>query len=676
MGQDYAALAKQLGGTAVAPVAEPAAVDYAAIAREVNATPPRAPGLATIGDQVSAKGGVGTFLSRAASRLNPVAAAQAMGKMVIPEAAARLMGAGTEEAEQYGPLNTLRHMGQATQGVFEQAKQAYDQGDYGSAAIKAMFGAIPVVGPDFNQMGDHMRQGHYAEALGDATGLGLSTVAPAVVGNVSARVGKVLPSAQTAADRAAVAFGRSRGVPIDAGTATGNRYVKNVQGLADHSPFGSVIAERAKTAQGAALRRVAGEVKDQARMGAIDAVGAGERIAGALEQKIVRHAGEATTAYERLRQFEASATPQTVSAGTTTTTQQVSTGAVSASGAPITQAVTSTQPATAQMRMAVDTRPAKASLQPIYDRLKREAELVPLQGGKAKALTALDRLLTGPDHAPLSLVDEALGDLKSMARTSDLPELRTQGQGVAAEAVTRLDAQVRARAAQAGPDVLKALEEGRAATIAKYETADARELIAGKEGASEPRAVFNRLTANDDAGVVKLRAVQAMTPKELPAIGRALLEDVLERPLAEGGFQFGAKAQADWLRIGAETKRRLFPKPGQVEGLDQFFLLAKKLSESPNPSQSGLIANAGTQTVLAVTNPALGIPVVLGSAALSKILHSPKAVQFLTTGLRLSVNAKPAAQAAAAAQIGRAASTAGVAMPLPAAAEAPPGRRP
>lgn len=771
---------------------------------------PKVPGLATLGAVAAEKpGGLGAFFSKVGERLNPITAAQSFGKMIIPEDAARLMGADSAEAEQYGPLNTLRNMGQATQQVFEQAKEAYDKGDYGSAAIKALFGSMPMVGPDFNQMGDKMREGQYAEALGEATGLGASIVAPAVVGKVTARVGKVLPSAKTPAESAAVQFGRERGVPIDAGTATGNRYVKSAQGLADHSPIGSVVAERAKVTQGRELARVAGELKDDVLPKPMTAVGAGESVSRALAGKIKQHHGEASAAYEKLRQFEQAAPDEVVAVKsaavpsdpnlldqrfvlrwladdlndmpyqassrmrgqqaidtmTEATSQEAGRRAVYSprvAGSPVQDTLNLagvsgtkaelaerinkalqtgkvdkklgavadayreawdgqgfdfdlvspetlakagvmrkamkspitmpdvTEPgasrffpdssipeapkatATATQKFAVDLRQSKQALAPIYDRLKRESELVPLQGGKARALTALDRLMAGPDSAPLSVVDEALGDLKALARTDDLPELRTQGQGVAAQAVKQLDAQVRARAAQAGPEVLQALEDGRMATVAKYLTADARDLI----GASaEPRSIFNRLTANEDAGLAKLRELKIMTPDEIPNVARGLLDDILEKPTSEGGFQGAARAHADWQRIGADTKKLLFTKPGQVEALDSFFLLAKKIGESPNPSQSGLIANAAGQTVLAVTNPATGIPIILGTGALSKLLHSPKAVQFLTTGLRMSINAKPAAQAAAVAQIGRAAQEAGVVIPFPKAAEASPERK-
>lgn len=577
----------------------------------------------------------------------PLGAPQAIGKALIPEAAARLLGADDAHAEEYGPLNTLKHLGAASQEVFEQAKKAYDSGDYGSAAIKTLFGLMPVVGPEFNQMGDHARADEWGKALTDVAAMGTNIALPAAAGRITANVGKVLPAAQTAEDAAAVALGRSRGVPIDAATATGNRYVAGVQATADTSPLGAVVAGRAKHAQGQAMRRVAGELKDEASKAPADAVAAGERVAAALEQKIQQHHATADAAYTKLREFEQKATPDMVRARNT------GAGADDFS----------------DMQLAVDLRSSRAQLKPIYDALLKKKELTgQLMGAEGRAAVALDSLMSGPDFAPLSTVDAALSDIKALARGADMPELRTSGQGIAAEAVKTLDAQVRARASRAGADVLKALEDGRAATKAKFATADARELLV--PGSGEPQAVFRRLTANEDAGIAKLRELKKMAPQELPTVARALLGDLFDTPMAEGGFNRGQSAFSNWQRLGAETKKMLFPKPGQAQALDSFFLLAKKLSESPNPSGTALTANSTGQTVLAFTNPTVGVPVVIGSGALSKILHNPTAVQFLTRGMRVSIDAKPGAQIMAAASIARAAKEAGVVIPFPKAAEA------
>jgi hypothetical protein len=102
--------------------------------------------------------------------------------------------------------------------------------------------------------------------------------------------------------------------------------------------------------------------------------------------------------------------------------------------------------------LPVDLRNVKANLRPMYDELKRQAELTPaaMMGDKARALQALDKIVGGPDHAPLSVVDAALGDLKSFAR-SEVPELRTVGQGKAIGAIKQLEAAVEQTARNAGP---------------------------------------------------------------------------------------------------------------------------------------------------------------------------------------------------------------------------------
>lgn len=323
--------------------------------------------------------------------------------------------------------------------------------------------------------------------------------------------------------------------------------------------------------------------------------------------------------------------------------------------------------ATESQRFSIDLRPFKPQLQPAMDRLNAKLEYGPLMGAEQNAAVRLKALLNGPDFAPLSVVDAVLGDLKSLAR-ADMPELRTSGQGIMADTVRRLDAIVRARAAKAGPQVLAALNEGRAATVSKYATKDAMKLIAPLKGkGSEPQAVFARLTAKKDAGLAKLRELQKQAPEEVPNVARALLEEIFDKPTSEGGFQFAAKAQADWQKLGAGTKKILFPKEGHVRALDNFFLLAKKIGENPNPS--------GTAQTLNATNVVAGIPMY----ALAKLLYTPNGVRALTRAMEISVSPKPAAQAAAMAQLARAGKEAGVILPFPKAAEQSepmPGRRP
>jgi hypothetical protein len=525
------------------------------------------------------------------------------------------------------PIDTAKGVLDAQDQLRLEAQELFKAGDYGNAAVKALYWLMPIVGPQLDDAGEQLNQGEIIKGLGATTDVALQTTGPTALVRAGGKLtaGTRGRTPQNPAEASAVQFAQQRDIPLDAGTATGSQFVKNVQKRAGGSWGGANTVETAQRAQGTALARVGNELAEQANQGrgAVDAVKAGENVRTALEGRITKAHGEATTAYERLRQLEAQATPETKTVGF-----DPKTGAKTVE----------------DVRLAVNVGAAKDALLPVYRDLLRERELTgQLMGGKARAVKALDTLMTGPEWAPLSAVDAALGDLKALARGAEIPALRTQGQGIAAEAVKALDAQVRARAAQAGPDVLKALEQGRAATRTKYDLADVMDLVTNVE----PRATFNRLTAGKDAGVTKLRELKRVAPEQVPDVARALLEDLLEKPTSEGGFKFADKAQADWQRIGPQTRSLLF-KPDQIKALDDFFLLAKKIGENPNPS--------GTAQVLNATNLFAGIPMY----ALAKVLYSPKAVRMLTTGVRMSVNGSPAARTAAAAQIANALREAGV----------------
>jgi hypothetical protein len=300
----------------------------------------------------------------------------------------------------------------------------------------------------------------------------------------------------------------------------------------------------------------------------------------------------------------------------------------------------------APMPMPVDLRQAKVQLRPLFTRLAREKDLVGvLQGKKGQALVALDKLVNGDDFAPASVVDDALGDLKAMSRGADLPELRTESQGAAALAVRSLETTLRDTVARAGPRATQALEDGRRATRTKWEIADVRDLF----NVDEPGGVFQKLVNTKDRSIGLLQKVEAASPGQLPHIGRAVLEDMIETATAEGGFAHADKLWADWRRLGPETKRLLFGS--HVQDLDNFFLLAKQVGKSPNASGTALMLEAGKVSKIPL------------SYLVAKLAYSPGAVRALSRGVSLSLTSSGAAmKAQAAASLARAAHAAGVSL--------------
>lgn len=280
------------------------------------------------------------------------------------------------------------------------------------------------------------------------------------------------------------------------------------------------------------------------------------------------------------------------------------------------------------MGLPVDMAQAKSALQPVYDQMIRQMPVT--QRDANPGLLAIKNILDGPDHAPLSQVDRDLSTIKSLARS--------QG-GLAKYAAAKLEGAVTRAAANGGDAVVQPLKQGRAAVAAQYATQDLIDSLPGGK-MEEPLSVFKRATAPRDAGISFLRQVKEHTPQVLPQIARAKLDELLSIATENGKFEHAGKLYAEWHKLGSETKRMLFPQAGQAQSLDNFFLLAKRIAENPNPSGTAHVNNAFNWFSTVASYP------------LAKMLYTPKGVQALTNGASLALaKASPAAQAASTARI-------------------------
>jgi hypothetical protein len=526
----------------------------------------------------------------------------------------------------HAPLErTLTGLVKAHANTASQAVGAYKGGDYITAARKAMNAAVPLVGPALDASDDKIMRGDIAEGIGEVgtnvllTALGAQKPAPATV----AAKGPRMAGPANAVEAAAVDFAKSEGIPLDAATATGSSFLRKLQKKVESSYGGSGTADDLRTSQAANLQRVGEEQAAKAGPNATNPVAAGERVRKVLTKQIEDLHAKAETHYGALRSIEEAQRQALPTDPSTLATMDV----------------------TARTPLAVDLTAAMKDLLPLYTDLKRQAELnIPMQGAKGRTLAALDGLMNGPNVASLSTVDAALSDLKAMARGAEMPELRTSGQATAAQAVQKLDAQVRAAAMKAGPNVLKALENGRSAIKQKYVVADVLDLLS-----AEPGQVYRQLTQAKDVGLERLRAVQKLAPNEMKNVGRAFLEDAIDQATAEGGFLHSDRLWANWQKLGGETKKLLF-QPDQIKDLDNFFMAAKKINENANPSGTATIPKLNMSEALA------GIP----AWALSKMLMTENGVKWLTTARMVSKSPSQAARAMAAANLTKAAQSAGV----------------
>lgn len=566
-------------------------------------------------------------------------------------------------------------------------------------------------------------------------------------------------------EAAAAEYGQQHNIPVNAGAATGNAFVQAVQGGADSTPFGSIIATRARAKTGTALETDANRLADAMHPQPVTPESSGNSVKQAGKELIDTLHQQANENYSRLRELEqdpahaeylpvkprASAdlhdnmrkslgrvpseqelrelrrireeldslpfTPEKLVRDSLDTSD--SHYVPRSAGAPVYHDIMAENPGlgaekdypraqvlkdidkalesgtytnaakgalevankrmagdkainknvmfditagdqpprTTQVLMPVDIGPAQKSLLPRYKELLAQHQIVPLTGEDGQALLTLRSIVEGPRYERVSVVDAALGRLKRLAAT-DNPSLRTPAQGQAANAVKLLEAQVQQGVEKAGPDAVAALAEGRAATRAKYETKDTMQQLSGKDMDAEGVAVHSKLTLAHDGNIQLLRDVQKVTPMQIPEIARGWMDKVIEKATAEGGFKKAAGLNAEWNRLGDQTKDILFPG-GQRKDLDNFFLLAKKLEEMPNPSRSATTAISWmTSGGIFLASHGAAAGQVISGGVLSSMLRKPSAVRALTRGMSLSLQgsrATPAMLAGAMSDIANAA---------------------
>lgn len=535
------------------------------------------------------------FAKEAGAQLNPITAVTELGKTVLPPQIPGSRGLWT----------TAKQIGAAQGALYDKAKTAYDKGDYVGAAAHFINYLLPLVGPSLDVAGEKMRKGDIAGGAGQAIGLGLAMFGPEAVKNlppVTARTPPLVRPQLNPQEAAAVQYGARQGIPIDAATATGSPYVAGVQKLTGESMGGSVIAGRFRAQQAEAIAKTGERLAARPVGIAVTEQQAGQNVIDALTSKIQAHKALADNAYDRLRAIEAD--PAQV--------KQVR----------VVSAQTRGVPATVQMALPINLQPAKQALTPIYQQLERQYPLTRQQA--SPGFKALENIVRGPNYAPLSQVDRDLSALKTIAREEG---------GVTKLAVAEIDKAVQKRAAQAGPTVLNTLQQGRGAVKAGAATSELLERVR-----AEPVQAYRQLVAPKDSGIEFLRSVAAERPDIVPGIARAYLENLMQMATAEGGFERAARLQAEWQRLGPSTKQILFPAKGQVQALDNFFLLAKRVAENPNPSGTAATWMKGGELIALLTNPQIGVPATAASTAIAKLLHSPAGVRALTQGVSLTLS--------------------------------------
>jgi len=529
----------------------------------------------------------------------------------------------------------------ASYNEIKQAKAAYDKGDYAKAAGYTAL-AIPVVGPAAGEIVEDFRSGDL-EKMGHGTvnaALALSPLAAEGAARLpiaAAKYARKLPVPALARSSnpvkaAAADYVMGEGVPVSLAGATSNPTVRYAQEWADNSLGGALSGANAEAQLRAdAMKGLGTKLATEAHPGIYTPVAAGESVQGALQARVDQFRQAADAAYGKIRSTQKSSEPVKFEVPGAAP-RAVGFGPAGPAPPPVTEAI----------QFPVDLRDVKKQLAPIEAELSRNMPITQQQANPG--LKAIRNILDGPDRGSLTQVDRDLSVIKTLAR---------EHQGLAKAVVPKLHAAVEEAAITAGPDVYQALQEGRKAVTAQYKAQETLDALSSEGIKNEAGATFKALTRADDLSLNRLRAVARETPSELPKIGRAIVQDLLDTATAEGEFAHGRAIANRWNALGDETKKLLYPNPTLRENLDKFFLSASEQAQIANPSGSGhLIALAG-QGYLLWHNPIDGVRTVIGGAALSRMMHNPTAVKALTQGFTIPVT-KTAQSVAAATAISKA----------------------
>jgi hypothetical protein len=497
-------------------------------------------------------------------------------------------------------------------GELSATGQAMLTGDLPGAAYHAA-GSVPMVGAPAQQVAQDFSNGDYARGFGHALGMFLpflwGAAKPALKGSIPSASAlfesKLNPVEQSAAD-----FLENRGVPLSPATKTGNRFLRSAEKIVHHSPLGAEAGEDFSRSTEQGLRRVAGELADEADFTPATPESVGRDVPAALKKNIDELGMNENAAYGRAWQGRDQAA-YTEQVPVRTEQAPVLDEAGKPTGA------TTARPVLKAVNMPVDIRDIKALAEPIREEM--DWALSHSEQSQSAAFNVLEKLLKSDDYIPAWQAERGLGALKTMARVSTESGVRNTSQGVAASLVPALQDGIDAAVAKTGEDSLRGLQQGRSLHANKMEVADIADQLR-----SEPVQNFNKLVWQQDTGIDFLRKINGQAPDLMPRIGRAYVDQLFDKATREGGFARARSILNDWQRLGPETKRLLFPNPLLRQSLDNFFKGAEMVGQTPNPSGTALVNHASSLNPLRI----------LAGYAGSKILFTPSGAHALTQALR------------------------------------------
>jgi len=520
--------------------------------------------------------------------------------------------------------------------IGEQYKKAATAPGLMERIARGIPAGIPIVGAGITDIADDVGRGDYGKAVGKLGALILG-------GKLfeGAKL-KVFPKSTLSPSQvAAVEFAEKRNIPVDLPTATGDPFLRSIKAILEKQPFAAPIIQKADIAVQEALAKTGETLKSEISTIPATKLTAGAKVRGTLDDTVGVFNKQADDAYNRLREI-AMEKASPVQIGTRIESAPQHTASLKAMNLP-----SRTVPVREYFSGPVSMTAAKKAFQPLREQLEKTIPLAQLEA--SPGYRALREITNADDIVDIATADQNLSKIKTIAH-SEIPELRTRSQGIAASMIPKLQADISVAVKALGPEAEAAIANGRKATIAKYQVGD---LLRKQLNTKEPVRLFSRLVQNDDASAQLLGTVAKIDPGDISAVARATVEGILSPSTVEGGFKKGAGALARWEKLGPQTKKILFAdNPQMVSELDNYFRLGKMMTEQINPSQSATVGSVLVTGFYTLRHPITGTAILLSATKLARILTSPDGARLLAEGIKVPI-INPAAKILGAAILSR-----------------------
>lgn len=460
-----------------------------------------------------------------------------------------------------------------------------------------------------------VQSGGDPQAMGDAaltTGL-LGTagaVVPAAAKAVISRIAPRLAGGGIPLTADTEALAQKYGVPLTTGMRTGSPAVQSIEGV-----LGNTVApDLYRPALDSAKAGLNAGAKDLSGGFATDQFTAGDNTIKTMLREARDYTAQAQNEYGNLARLEADpANIREVRLGTR----------ANPSADPN---LPDRIPDVQSMGLPVDMRGTKSALAPLAEEMSRY--MTGLQKTADPGLAAIQNILSRPDYLPASVAEADLGYLKGIMRGNAQP----QAKRLAGAAIDALSSGVEKAVAQAGPDGLAALHDARGAWQARTDIlGQLKELGVDEAGKDGQVSLAKKLLQPSDASFPALKKVLDVAPDAAGDIGKAFLTERVFQGVAKGEDLSPRQAANLWNQIGPRTKAALYT-PDQIQQIDDFMGLAKRVAENPNASKDGAL-NTLLKVGAFVAHPVGGASSFALGRNIAKLLYSPTGADALRTAL-------------------------------------------